>query len=86
MCLVSTLCDSFKEEYLEEVEKISGFQILAGMPDSVREREDGGALTLVYSEKGEPREDNFDLIVILTKPKLPPDIDSLSQKLEQDVV
>jgi heterodisulfide reductase subunit A-like polyferredoxin len=84
--LVSTLCESFGEGYLSEAEKITGLQIVEGAPESVRKARDGDALNLVYSQNGKTKEGDFDLVVILTKPKLSSEIKSLSRKLEQDVL
>jgi len=84
--LVSPVCDSFKESFFSEAQKISGIKIVEGAPVSVRESGGEGGLTLSYSQNGNPKEDDFDLIVILTKPKLSPEIKSLSRKLEQEVL
>lgn len=84
--LVSPVCDSFKERFFSEAQKISGIQIVEGTPRSVRESAGGGCLTLSYSQNGNPKKDDFDLIVVLTKPKLSPEIKSLSRKLGQEVL
>lgn len=84
--LVSPICESFKRQFLSDAEKISGLHIVDGVPKSVERKKDGEALTLAYSENGESKEDTFDLIVVLTKPKIHPEIKSLSQKLNLDIL
>jgi len=43
-------------------------------------------LTLKYLENNEQKQETFDLIVILTKPKISPELKSLSKELEQGIV
>jgi hypothetical protein len=43
-------------------------------------------MTLKYLENSEQKQETFDLIVILTKPKISSELKSLSKKLEQDIV
>ncbi|MGD8227039.1 MAG: hypothetical protein PVH82_04185 [Desulfobacteraceae bacterium] len=84
--LISPLCESFKEQFLSEAEKISGLRIIDGVPKSVERKKDEGSLSLIYSEGGKSKEANFDLVVVLTKPKLHAEIKSLSQKLGLEVL
>ena len=87
MVLISPLCQSFQEKFFAEAEKIPGFQIIEGSPESVeKERDTQEPLLLKYSENGEDKQKAFDLIVILTKPKISPELESLSKKLKQDIV
>lgn len=84
--LISPICQSFQESFLPEAEKISGLQIVAGSPESVEKDQDAESLTLTYSENGVQKQESFDLIVILTKLKISPEIQSLSNKLGQDIL
>ncbi len=84
--LISPLCQSFQEKFLAKAEKIPGLQIIAGAPESVEKGRDAEPLILKYLENGEQKQETFDLIVILTKPKISPELKSLSKKLEQDIV
>ena len=84
--LISPICQSFQESFLPEAEKIPGLQIVAGSPESVEKDQDAEPLTLKYSENGEQKIESFDLIVILTKLKISPEIQSLSKKLGQDIL
>ena len=84
--LISPICQSFQEIFLPEAEKIPGLQIVAGSPESVEKDQDAEPLTLKYSENGEQKQEPFDLIVILTKLKISPEIQSLSKKLGQDIL
>jgi len=78
--LISPICQSFKENFLTEAEKIPGLRIVAGSPESVEKKGDSDPLHLRYSENGERKEEAFDMIVILTKPKISPELASLSKK------
>ena len=79
MVLISPLCESFQEKFFAEAEKIPGLQIIEGLPKSVKkERDTQEPLLLKYSENGEDKQKAFDLIVILTKPKISPELESLS--------
>lgn len=84
--LVSPICQSFKDEFLSEAGKITGLQMIEGLPESVIRAENSTSLTLTYSKNGEQKQDAFDLIVILTKPKISSEIQTLSQKLDQEVL
>ena len=79
MALISPLCQSFQEKFFAEAEKIPGLQIIEGSPESdEKKRDTKEPLLLKYSENGEDKQNAFDLIVILTKPKLSPELESLS--------
>lgn len=84
--LVSPLCDSFKEKFLSDAEKINGLAIIDGLPESVEKIGDDASLTLSYSENGGQKKESFDLIVVLTNPKISDEIQSLSKKLDQEIV
>jgi heterodisulfide reductase subunit A-like polyferredoxin len=87
MVLISPLCESFQEKFFDQAEKIPGLQIIEGSPESVEKQSDPqGPLLLKYSEHGEDKQDTFDLIVVLTKPKISPELESLSKKLKQDII
>jgi len=87
MVLISPLCKSFQEKFFDQAEKIQGLQIIEGSPESVEKGPDTQEpLLLNYSEKGEHKQNPFDLIVVLTKPKISPELESLSKKLKQDIV
>ena len=60
--------------------------MLEALPESVVRAENSSSLTLTYSENGDQKQDAFDLIVILTKPKISSEIQTLSQKLDQEVL
>ena len=84
--LISPICQSFQEKYLAEAEEISGLQVIPGLPVSVAKGQDTGDLTLDYLLNGEQRKETFGLIVILSKQKVSPGLESLSKKLEQEIV
>jgi len=84
--LISPVCQSFQDKFLAEAEKIAGLKIIPGSAVSVERKSEGEALTLSFSENDEQKQDTFDLIVILTKPKISRELISLSKKLDQDIV
>jgi len=84
--LVSPLCQSFKDLFLADTKKIADLKIIEGIPESVERRYADEPLTLQYSENGKNGQETFDLIVVLTKPKVSPEIRSLSKKFEQAVL
>jgi heterodisulfide reductase subunit A-like polyferredoxin len=86
VALISPLCQSFQENFLSEAEKISGLRIIAGVPESVEKEQPSGLLTIKFSYNGEQKQDTFDLIVILTKPKISAEILSLSKNLGLDIL
>ena len=84
--LVSPICQSFKDQFSSDAEGISGFQIVDGAPESVERAEDEGALRVTFSQNGDRKNEDFDMVVILTKPQLTPEIKTLAKKFEQDVL
>ena len=84
--LISPICESFKKQFLSDAEKISGLRIIDGVPKSVEKNKNEEPLTLTYSEDGQSKEETFDLVVVLTKPKLDAETKSLSQKLSLDIL
>ena len=72
--LISPTCRPFKDGYLSETKKISGLKIIEGIPESVERKHDGEPLTLKYSENGKQKEETFELVVVLTKQKISPEL------------
>lgn len=83
--LVSPLCEPFKKQFLSDAQQVPGLTIIDGVPESVEKKNGGEPLTLTYSRDGQQMEADFDLIVVLTKPKVSSELISLSKKLDQDV-
>jgi heterodisulfide reductase subunit A-like polyferredoxin len=83
--LVSPLNQGFKEQFLSEAKQISGLRIVDGTPESVERGAEGTPLSLHYAIDGQQQDDAFDLVVVLTKPKILPELVSLSKKLEVDI-
>jgi len=83
--LVSPICRPFQEGFLAEAEKVSGLEIVAGLPESIERKQEGAPLTLKYAHSGEQREETFDLAVVLTKEKISPELVSLSKKFQQEI-
>lgn len=86
VALISPICQPFQDKFLSEAQKVPGLKIVAGTAQSVKKGEGGQPLTLTYTENNEQKQASFDLIVILTKPKISPELVSLSKKLEQDII
>jgi heterodisulfide reductase subunit A-like polyferredoxin len=84
--IVSPMCQAFKDQFLDEAGKIQGLNIVEGAPLSVERKKQGGPLSLIFSKNGKDNKENFDLIVVLTKPKVSPEIASLSKKLDQEIL
>ncbi|MBW1705077.1 MAG: hypothetical protein JRJ86_07900 [Deltaproteobacteria bacterium] len=84
--LISPLCQSFKDQFLSDAQKVADLNIIDGAPEAAEKKKDGDPLTLTFSENGNGKEENFDMIVVLTKPQVSPEIKSLSKKLEQDII
>ena len=84
--LISPVCQSFKDQFLGDAQKITGLSVINGIPDTAEKKKDGDPLTVKFSEDSNRREENFDMIVVLTKPEVSSEIKSLSRKLEQDVI
>jgi heterodisulfide reductase subunit A-like polyferredoxin len=83
--LISPICQAFKAKFLSEAKKISALKIVDGIPDSVEKGQKEEPLKVTYSEDGQKKNQGFDLVVILTKPKVSPKIASLSKKLDQEI-
>jgi heterodisulfide reductase subunit A-like polyferredoxin len=79
--LISPLCPSFQEKYLSSAEDIPGLTIIPGSPISVEKGNDEEPLHLTYSNNGKEYRQAFDLIVVLTKPKVSPDQKALMKNL-----
>ena len=84
--LISPLSQSFQDKFMAEAREIAGLKMIAGAPAAVERNSDGAPLSLSYSENGRQKQGAFDLIVVLTKPKISRELVSLSRKLEQDIV
>ncbi|MBW2604218.1 MAG: hypothetical protein JRE28_07875 [Deltaproteobacteria bacterium] len=80
--LISPLCPSFQEKFLSEAQKIQGLTMVSGSTISVEKGDDKEPLRLTYSENGEEHQHAFDLVVVLTKPKISPEQKALKKKLE----
>jgi heterodisulfide reductase subunit A-like polyferredoxin len=83
--LVSPLCQPFRDQSLSDAKKVAGLKIIEGSAWSVEREEEASPLTLKFSEDGENREESVDMVVVLTKPRLSPEIKSWGRKLEQEV-
>ncbi len=86
VALVSPICQSFKKKFSPDAEKIPDLDIIEGAPESVERTQEEEPLILTYSQDGKIKKENFDLIVILTKPEISAEISALSQELEQEVL
>ena len=84
--LISPQCEPFQKQVLSDAKKVAGLKVIEGSAWSVERREEGTPLTVKFSKDGENQEESVDMVVVLTKPKLSPDIKSISRKLEQEVV
>jgi heterodisulfide reductase subunit A-like polyferredoxin len=84
--LVSPICQAFKDQFASDAQGISGLQIVEGSPESVERAEDGSPLTVTYSQNGDNKKEDFDLVVVLTKSKISPEIESLGKKFEQEIL
>jgi heterodisulfide reductase subunit A-like polyferredoxin len=84
--LVSPISQSFKDKFQADADKVSGLQIIEGVPESVEKGKEGEPLTLSYSQDGKSKQETFDLVVVLTQPKVTPEIKALSKKLDQDIL
>ena len=81
--LVSPMCSLFKEKFLSSAENIPGLTIIPGSPISVEKGDDARPLHLTYSKNGEESRQAFDLIVVLTKPKISPEMATWNKSLTQ---
>jgi len=83
--LISPVNEAFKEQFLSNAEKVHGLRLVEGSPESVEKNQEDAPLSLKYSENSRQQDETFDLIVILTKPKISSGLKSLSKKLEKPV-
>ena len=79
--LISPFCPFFQEQFLSSAENIPGLTLIPGAPISVEKGDDSQPLHLIYSNTGEEHHHAFDLIVVLTKPKVSPEQKGLMKKL-----
>ena len=79
--LISPFCQSFQEQFLSSAENIPGLAMIPGSPISVEKGDDTQPLHLTYSKNNEELRQAFDLIVVLTKPKVSPEQKALMKKL-----
>jgi heterodisulfide reductase subunit A-like polyferredoxin len=84
--LISPLCQAFKDKFSDDAKKVAGLTIIEATPESVERPQEGGPLTLTYSQNGGSKKDDFDMVVVLTKPKIAPEVAALGKKLNQDVI
>ena len=80
--LISPFCPSFQEKFLSSAENISGLSMILGSPMSVEKGDNDHPLLLKYSDNSKEHQHAFDLIVVLTKPKVSPEQKVLMKKLE----
>ncbi|MBW1851874.1 MAG: hypothetical protein JRJ15_10670 [Deltaproteobacteria bacterium] len=83
--LVSPICQVFKDRFSSDAGGVTGLQIVDGVPESVERTKEGAPLTLTYSQNGDNKKEDFDLVIVLTKPKISPEIAALGKKLDQEV-
>ena len=84
--LVSPVSQAFKEKFLSDSEKIGRLKIVDGVPESVEKGQKEEPLKVTFSEDGQSKKEIFDLVVVLTKPKVSPEIASFSKKLKQEIM
>jgi len=83
--LVSPLTETFKERFLDEIKNVSGLELVDGEPKFVERVEGGNPLSVTFSRNGNDETEDFDLVVILTKPDISAEIRALSRKLDQEI-
>jgi hypothetical protein len=83
--LISPFCPSFKEEFLPEAQNVPGLRVIEGVPEALEKKGERGPLSLRFSQNGEGKEENFDLVVVLTRPKVLPEIQSMAKRLGQEL-
>lgn len=79
--MISPICPSFREKYLSSTESIPGLTLISGSPMSVEKGDEARSLHLTYSNNGKEHHHVFDLIVVLTKPKVSPEYKALMKIL-----
>lgn len=80
--LISPLCPSFQEKFLPSAENNPGLTIIPGLPISAEKGDETHPLHLTYLKNGEEFRQYFDLIVVLTKPKVSHEQKMLMKSLE----
>jgi hypothetical protein len=81
--LVAPLCDDFTADFKADAEKVAGLTLKDAMASVVDRKSEEGPLTV--ASEGDTTGD-YDLVVVLTRPKPSPEIIALSRKLDQPVV
>lgn len=71
--LISPVCPSFQEKFFSTAQKVQGLKMVPGLPMSVEKGDEAQPLMLKFSNNGEEHQHAFDLIVVLTKPKISPE-------------
>ena len=84
--LVSPISQSFKDQFASEAEAVSALQIVDGTPESVERTQENGPLSVEYSDNDKNQKEDFDLVVVLTKPKISPEVAALGKKFEQEIL
>lgn len=84
--LISPVCQAFKDKFAGDAAKVKGLTLIEGAPETVERQQEGTPLTITYSQNGGSNKGDFDLIVVLTKPKLSPEVAAMAKKLKQDVI
>ena len=79
--LISPICMTFKEKFLSSAENIPDLAIIPGSPISIEKGDEVQPLHLTYSKNGEELRQAFDMIVVLTKPKISSEQKALMKKL-----
>ncbi len=79
--LISPFCQSFEEKFLSTAQKVQGLTLMPGSAMSVEKGDEAQPLLLKYSENGKEHQHAFDLIVVLTKPKVSPEQRALMKTL-----
>jgi ferredoxin len=84
--VISPISQAFRDRFQAEAEKVKGLLMIDGRPVSVELAGNGKPFKLNYSEGGQFKEGVFDLIVVLTKAKIPKELKSLGEKLKQEIL
>jgi len=84
--LVSPVPQAFKDQFSADAQKVKGLEIVEGTPESVERAQEQGPLSVTYSKNGDSQKQDFDLVVVLTKPKITPELKALSKKLDQEIL
>ncbi|MBW2216755.1 MAG: hypothetical protein JRF34_06130 [Deltaproteobacteria bacterium] len=84
--LVSPICQSFKDRFSSDAEGITGLQIVESVPESVERVQEEGPLIVAHSQNGDSKKEDFDMVVVLTKSKISPEIAALGKKFDQEIL